>query len=137
MAEIKQTRREARAIAMQVLYTMDVNTLPKEFAIDQVCSEEFPYTENVEEFVNNTVSKLEEIDALIESSLVNYKINRLNLVDKAIIRVAVGELLAGVDKKIAINEAVELTKEFTDQGDHKACAFNNKLLETISTKITK
>ncbi|HIT43294.1 TPA: transcription antitermination protein NusB, partial [Candidatus Avacholeplasma faecigallinarum] len=34
-------------------------------------------------------------------------------------------------KRIVINEALEITKQFSDQGDHKATSFNNKLLETI------
>ena len=57
------------------------------------------------------------------------------MVDKAIIRLAVAEMLSGTDKKVAINEALEITKEFSDQGDHKATSFNNKLLDTISKNI--
>ena len=40
-----------------------------------------------------------------------------------------------IDKRIIIDEAIELTKEFSDQGDHKAASFNNRLLDTISVRV--
>ena len=79
---------------------------------------------------------LEKIDGIISSALHNYSLARLNLVDKAIIRLATAELLLKeTDKKIIINEALEITKEYSDMGDHKATAFNNRLLDNISKII--
>ena len=63
--------------------------------------------------------------------------DRLNLVDKAIIRLATAELLDGsTPRKIIINEALEITKEFSDQGDHKAVSFNNRLLDNICKSLS-
>lgn len=127
------TRREARIMAMQILYTSDLNNISINDAIKF-------YDETVVEqdtiiFVENVVNNLEKIDDIISKSLVNYTINRLNLVDKAIVRLATSELLFGTDKRIVINEALEITKEFSDQGDHKATSFNNRLLERICKTI--
>ena len=78
----------------------------------------------------------EKIDEIISNCLFNYTIKRLNVVDLEIIRVATFELL---EKKIAsaiiINEAIELTKIYTNLDDDKAKAFNNKLLDNISKYI--
>ena len=87
------------------------------------------------DFVNYVANNLDKIDSIISASLVNYTIDRLNLVDKAIVRLATSELLAKTDKRIVINEALEITKEFSDQGDHKAASFNNRLLDTISKNL--
>jgi len=42
---------------------------------------------------------------------------------------------SGEAKAVVINEALELTKEYTDTGDKKAVRFNNKLLDKIANKI--
>ena len=76
-----------------------------------------------------------QIDTIISACLENYTIDRLNQVDKAIIRLATAELLAGTPKGIVINEALEITREYSDQGDNKAVRFNNKLLDKIVKKL--
>lgn len=85
------------------------------------------------EVMNNLV----QIDSIIEESLTNYKLNRLNSVDRAIIELCTSELINGVAPNICINEALEITKIYTDQGDNKAVAFNNKLLDTIKKNLVK
>ncbi len=84
-------------------------------------------------FINDNLNK---IDDIISNTLVNYTIERLNTVDKAIIRLATAEMMmAEIDKKIIIDEALEITKLYSDTGDHKAVSFNNRLLDNISKKI--
>ncbi len=134
-----------RIQAMKVLFLADMSNISIEDAIknaksgilnDDEINENIEITENVEkllEFVNDNLAK---IDELISSTLVNYSISRLNTVDKAIVRLAVAEMLEGkLDKKIIINEALEITKLYSDTGDHKAVSFNNRLLDNISKKI--
>lgn len=87
-------------------------------------------------YINLVENNLSKIDSIIGNSLINYSLNRLNLVDKAIIRLATAELIEGsLDKRIIINEALEITKEFSDQGDHKAVSFNNRLLDNICKNL--
>ena len=84
------------------------------------------------------IDELEKIDQLIVDHLEGWSISRLNKVDKAILRLAVYEMLEGMaPTKIVINEAVELTKNFTDTGDRKSPNFNNKLLDKIGKTLTK
>ncbi len=123
---------DARVLAMQILYTTDLNAQ----TVEQVMASYDELDPKAVEFVNLVTTNLEKIDFVISVCLKNYTINRLNLVDKAIVRLATAELIDGkVDKRIIIDEAIELTKEFSDQGDHKAASFNNKLLDTISVRV--
>ena len=128
------TRREARVACMQILYNADfTNSSISESAktvVDGIVAPE------VEEFLKLVETNLEKIDEVIEKSLTNYSISRLNMVDKAIIRLATAELMDGkTPKNIIINEALEITKEYSDQGDHKATAFNNRLLDNICKNL--
>lgn len=127
------TRREIRIVVMQALYTADFNDMSMQEALSVVLDGKDD--EGALKFLEYINTHLEKIDGIISSALHNYSLSRLNLVDKAIIRLATAELLMGeTDKKIIINEALEITKEYSDQGDHKAASFNNKLLDNI-TKI--
>ena len=128
------TRREARITAMQILYNADFMGKSIEESMNEVSSEKLD--SNVTFFLKLVMDNLELIDKTIVESLENYSLNRLNFVDRAIIRLATAEMIeASTPKKIIINEALEITKEFSDQGDHKAVSFNNKLLDNISKHL--
>lgn len=132
MAQV--TRRQQRITAMQILYSADLNNETIDKAMLNVSSDVL--TDDVRKILVNVQTNLEKIDTIISNNLVNYTISRLNLVDKEIIRIATMELLENtIAKEIIINEALEITKLFSDQGDHKAVSFNNKLLDNISKNI--
>jgi N utilization substance protein B len=83
--------------------------------------------------LNNIIAVLPTIDHIISSCLTNYRINRLSYVDRAIIRLASYEMhVIKLEPEIAINEALNLTREFSMLEDEKQVKFNNKLLDTIS-----
>lgn len=128
------TKREERVQAMQILYSADFNGISISKAIEASIDGELNNT--VMYYINLVENNLSKIDSIIGNSLINYSLNRLNLVDKAIIRLATAELIEGsLDKRIIINEALEITKEFSDQGDHKAVSFNNRLLDNICKNL--
>lgn len=90
------------------------------------------YPETVLERLNAVWDKIEDLDAVISANLENWTIDRLNYVDLAILRNAVYEMkYAGLPPQIVIDEAVELTKRFSNLDDDKARAFNNRLLDNI------
>lgn len=126
------TRREARIAAMQIIYN---NTFYATSLEESLGFFEFEDQEKVLSFLKLVEGKIVQIDTIISSCLENYTIDRLNQVDKAILRLATAELLAGTAKSIVINEALEITREFSDQGDNKAVRFNNKLLDKIVDKL--
>ncbi len=126
---MESKRTISRIKAGQILYIMELTNqgyadAKKAFdeEIDDFC----------ESLVLGVVDKKTEIDELISNCLVNYTLNRLNLVDKQIIRVATYELLLKeVPFEIVINEAVLITKKYSDLDDNKSSSFNNRLLDNI------
>lgn len=75
---------------------------------------------------------IEEIDDIIDNNLFDWSIKRLNYVDLAIIRYAVYELVyLNQPKEVVMNEALELTKKYSNLEDDQAKKFNNRLLQNI------
>ena len=79
---------------------------------------------------------LDEIDDVIESNLFNYSLRRLAFIDRAIIRYATYELLfTKTAIQVIVDEAIEITKEYTDLDDEKQHKFTNKLLDNIAHAV--
>lgn len=88
--------------------------------------------EDTKEVFNDILNQLESIDSLISSHLFNYTIDRLNKVDLSIIRIAVYELIKKeYEAVLVLNQAIEMTKEYSDLDDEKQHKFTNKLLDSI------
>lgn len=96
------------------------------------------YPQEITEILLKVKNQLSEIDEIISRNLVNWTIDRLNYVDKAIIRYAVYEMKYDhLEFEIAIDEALELTKKYSNLDDNLAKNFNNKLLDTIKNNLFK
>lgn len=82
------------------------------------------------------IGKLSLIDEIIEENLFNYTIDRLSFVDRAIIRLATYELkFTDTASPIIIDEAIKLTKKYSDLDDEKQHKFNNKVLDSIAKNL--
>mgnify|MGYP003292550325 CR=1 FL=1 len=139
-------RHNGRIIAVLTLYNMDLNKLTDTETLNALndlimmeAEEEFPVeidTLYAHKLVDGVVNNLNVVDNIIIKSLVKYTIDRLSYVDRALIRVACYEMkFMDVDPKIAINEAVEITKEYSAVENDKQVKFNNKLLDNIAKVI--
>lgn len=139
-------RHNARIIAVLTLYNIDVNQYQKDEAIQcfndiQKIEMEYEYQVEIDysfsrEIVENVIQHLEEIDEVITKSLVKYTIDRLSYVDRAIIRVATYEMLfTNLAKEVSINEALLITREYSNLDDDAQVKFNNRLLDNIATVI--
>ncbi|MCB9498649.1 MAG: N utilization substance protein B [Bacillales bacterium] len=118
-------RREHREAAVIFLYTLEIGG---DYEKDNVDGEVF---ENISDLISHT----DEIEDILNKSLVNWKLDRLNLVDKAILKYAVYEMkYLSSPYEIAINEALELTKKYSDI-DGKQVPFNNKVLDKAKDLI--
>lgn len=84
----------------------------------------------------NIISRLPQIDTLISSCAPQWPLPKVAKVDLAILRLAVYELciFRKVPPKVAIDEAVELAKEF---GGETSAAFVNGVLGTIAKKTSE
>ena len=77
----------------------------------------------------------QEIEQKIEESMVAWQINRLPQIDRNILSIAVAEILfLKLPLKIAINEAVELAKRYSDDEGHR---FINGVLRRVSDRLDK
>lgn len=78
---------------------------------------------------NLILEKLPEIDSLLTAKMQNWNINRIGLVEKAILRISAYEIIfGGLEKKVSINEAVELAKQY---GGSQSSGFVNGVLAKI------
>lgn len=116
-------RRELREAVVFQLYVYDL--LKHESSLNNEASH----------MVKEIIQKKDHIDGLIEDALIGYSLARLSYLDRAIIRLATYEMAyTNTAKAIIINEALELTKAYTDIDD-KQRKFNNKLLDTIKESL--
>ena len=89
-----------------------------------------------EESVRGVWGRVEEIDALIGEAAEHWRVGRMTLVDRNILRLGAYELSLGseIPFAVAINEAVELGKRF---GSEESGAFINGILDRISDIVRK
>lgn len=86
------------------------------------------------QLARGTTEHQEEIDALIESKLKNWKLSRISKVSLSILRMAVYELkyLNDIPMNVTINEAVELAKQYANEDDY---SFINGVLGSIAKDL--
>ena len=112
-----KTRSELREIIVQVLYeTYILDTAKITYDLDEIIKEKLEITNNfVKETVEGVLSNQKEIVDIANTYLVNWEIDRLSKVDKAILSVGIYELLyTNTPAIVAINEALELAHKYSD-----------------------
>jgi N utilization substance protein B len=133
------TRRQARELAMQALFYMDMQNKASQKMLQNFC-EIFRPSKKSESFflelVNGVLETKVEIDAFIERFSKNWKINRMSCVDRNVMRIAVYELLycRDIPPKVSINEAVDVGKKF---GTEESGAFINGIMDSIRAALEK
>ena len=111
-------RRTARECALQMLYEFDVGGNTKS-EILQTFWQMNEHPEQVGQFANElfegTIRRLEEIDAIIQQHTKNWRLGRMAVVDRNILRLAVFEFLSGnqTPQTVVINEALEIARKFS------------------------
>lgn len=129
-------RRRGRTIAFQALYAWDAGSLPPEDLLSFSWVERAGKDLHDDDFLFSrllflgTVQHSAEVDAAIKRKLENWDFTRLNLVDKAILRLGVYSLLfqRDTDPKIVINEAVMIARSY---GTDDSFKFVNAVLDSI------
>ena len=110
-------RNEARNIIMTILYQVfmyQANNI--DYNLDDVIKENLTIdNEFVKQIVNGVLNKKEELFTIANKHLNDWKITRLGLTDQAILSMGIYELLyTNTPEIVAINEAVELAKKYSD-----------------------
>ena len=116
-------RSKAREIAIQGLYQCDLQSESAGAPVGtedvrsfvEGASDDSEVRRNALTLIDGTMSCLEDLDELISKATDHWKLERVAALDRAILRLAVFELLEveEVPPKVAINEAIELAKRFS------------------------
>ncbi|HLH02639.1 MAG TPA: transcription antitermination factor NusB [Bryobacteraceae bacterium] len=130
-------RHRSRRRALQVLFEWDMRGDSVDAAIqhyyDTLYSEESEHKPKpdrfMEELARGTVSKAAEIDARIQETSQNWRLERMPVVDRNILRLAIYELgTKTLPGPVVIDEALELARQFA--GD-ESIAFINGVLDAV------
>jgi len=132
------TRHQSRGAVIGLLYAHDIgNPEVQQFSEDLL--EEKKIRNKQREFAlglyNGVLNHLETIDSEIKAHLKDWDFDRLDHVDKSILRLGTYELLyTDLDRAVVINEAVELAKEL---GSDQSPKFVNGVLDAIEKTTSK
>ena len=126
-----KNRSELREIIMRVIYQVNIlKSSNLEVDIDFLIKEQLEIENDfVKDMVNGIIKKQEVINELANKYLKNWEITRLNKVDQAIISLGIYELMySETPSVVAINEAIELSKRYSDE---KVTKMINAVLDGI------
>lgn len=135
-----QQRSLGREFALKYFYQCEIEKIfyftPSHFdnfAIHFIDDE--PVREFAHKLSQLTFENLTTIDQHIEQTSSHWSFSRINVIDKCVLRLAVGELLrSDTPHRVVINEGIELAKKF---GSEQSGKFVNGLLDTLAQKLVK
>ncbi len=130
-------RRRSREFALRVLYQLEISKedIPR-IIVQQ--KEHLSLGDESDEFAERIVEGVRkngpEIDQLIHRYSENWRLDRMNLIDRNILRMAVFEFLycEDIPPKVTLNEAVELGKKY---GSEESGSFINGILDRIRNEV--
>ena len=139
----KDPRHRAREAALQILYQWDIGKRDIDKSSATFFDLQWPNTDppagDLREFASalarDTTERLSEIDPIIADTAERWRPERMAILDRLILRMAVCELLRDVTTPpaVVINEALELARTFTTEESVK---FINGMLDAIRKKLT-
>lgn len=135
-----RNRSRARGWALQALYAweqrgaqpeMTVPVLHELFSNLRVSPQNRPYAEILVRMVGSNV---ERIDRMIVECLTNWRMERLAVVDRAILRLGTAEMMFvdDVPPRMVIREMVQLAEKY---GTHESARFVNGVLDAVMRKV--
>ena len=137
-------RRLGRERALQALYQLEQDPkIEPGRALDAAWTahdDEGPRDPAADTFARELIAGVKlhqaDIDALIEEHSHNWRLERMQRIDRNVLRIGVFELkhLPEIPRKVTINEAVELAKNF---GNEASSSFINGLLDRIAVTVGK
>jgi len=138
----KDPRHRAREAALQILYHWDVGRTDVTSAADTFFTLQWPNADPPDDelrafassLARDTVQRMDEIDPLIADTTERWRPERMAVLDRLILRMAICEMLRdpGTPPAVVINEALELARTFTTEESVK---FINGMLDAIRKKI--
>ncbi|WP_172136930.1 transcription antitermination factor NusB [Adlercreutzia sp. ZJ473] len=137
MSAKRHERTFARRSTVQVLYTSEIQNERPSVLLDtgRCLNEDGPLPEYALTLIDGVEAHRDVIDAYLESTSENWALSRMPIVDRTILRLAVFEMVyvKDVPVSVAINEAVELAKDFG--GEDESPRFVNGVLGRIAKQL--
>jgi N utilization substance protein B len=138
----KDPRRRARESALQILYQWEIGRSDVDRAAETFFSQQWPDadapSDEVRAFASglahDTVERLDGIDPLIAETAERWRPERMAVLDRLILRMAICELQRdrGTPPAVVINEALELARTFSTE---EAVKFINGMLDAVRKKL--
>ena len=138
----KDPRHRAREAALQILYQWDVGRADVTSAANTFFTLQWPNDDPPDpelrafasSLARDTVQQIDEVDALIADTAERWRPERMAVLDRLILRMAIGEMRRdpGTPPAVIINEALELARTFTTEESVK---FINGMLDAIRKKL--
>jgi transcription antitermination protein NusB len=133
------SRRKARECALQMLFAADVSQTRADELVRSYWAElgdadvEEPAREFATRLATGTLARLTELDERIKSRAEHWRISRMAVVDRNILRLAVYEFMhEPTPRTVAINEALEIARRFST---YEATQFINGILDAIKRDL--
>lgn len=126
-------RRGSRKLALDVLYEQELRSLPTGEILQRYAGN--PGYQFAAELVKGVAEHTTELDELISSHAKDWTIERMPVIDRNLLRMALFEMLYldDVPAPVAINEAVELAKIYSTEDSSR---FVNGLLGSVSAELS-
>ena len=139
MSNVKQSRRSAREAVLQALYAIEVGKETKSKALKDILKRESRNHEAknfITELFNASLSNREWCEDQIKSRLNNWEFNRVAILDRLLLIVAIAEIffIDTVPPKVSISEAIQIAKKYSTED---SSAFVNGVLDNIYKSVAK
>ena len=130
-----KSRHELREAVFKILFQIENTELDYKELLE-LEQEEIANSSYVNNTLTEIINKLEEIDNIISNNLKDWKLERLSKMDRQILRISAYEILySDIPYKVSINEAVELSKKYSEKDE--SYKFINGVLKGIVETSTK
>ena len=124
-----KSRHELREAVFKILFQIENTELDYKELL-KLEQEEIANSSYVNNTLTEIIDKLEEIDNIISNNLKDWKLERLSKMDRQILRISAYEILySDIPYKVSINEAVELSKKYSEKDE--SYKFINGVLKGI------
>lgn len=132
-------RRKAREIALQVLYGIAISPSDWENSLAETVERRRSSPEAAEYargIIQHVMEHMEDLDTRISARLENWKFERVALIDRSILRIALAELLflPETPTNVIINEAIEIAHIYSSKD---AGRFVNGILDSLAAEVRR
>jgi len=130
-------RRKGRELAVQALYQLEIRNEPSPATLAhfwEQCEAGPRARAFALQLIDGVRDSREQVDAVIEKSAENWKLDRLSTVDLSVLRVACYELMSCRETpvNVVLDEAIEVARRF---GTTESAMFVNGVLDRIATDL--